>query len=239
MKTFTHIDLNRVKKLAFFCVSLTLIFSCEKKSTEPVKSNDYFPLEVGRYLIYDVREEIYSTGKKDPLLKVGQEKDEIEAVSKNAEGISTYTFSRSTRISSTDYWQKLKRFTVQKFPDKILTNIDNQTFVTLVFPAYQNLKWNGNTFNNLDPEEYYYENINAPETIGEQSFAQSLTVVERQDTSIINKYVGIKQYGLGVGLISDSQTSFEFCQTDECIGSGKIDSGTRKVRKIIEYGINK
>ncbi|MCE6988227.1 hypothetical protein [Dyadobacter sp. CY323] len=217
---------------------MAAILSCDTSSTEPVDAYAYFPLEVGRYVIYNVREEIYSSGQANPVIKTSQEKDEIEEVSTNADGIATYTLSRSTRNSSSDYWQKVKEFTVQKFPDKILTSIDNQTFFSLVFPVDENITWNGNTYNNLEPREYHYENINASGTIGAQNFDKVLTVVERKDTSIINKYVGIKQYGLGIGLISDDQINYEFCQSEECIGSGKIESGTRKTRQIIEHGDN-
>jgi hypothetical protein len=235
MTTFTHIKLSAWSSL-FFCMAVLL--ACDTSTTEPVDTYEYFPLEVGRYAVYQVKEEIYSSGQANPVVKNTQEKDEIEEVSTNSEGIPTYTLSRSTRNSSSDYWQKVKEFTVQKFPDKILTSIDNQTFFSLVFPVDERIKWNGNTYNNLEPREYHYENINAAGTIGTQNFEKILTVVERKDTSIINKYVGIKQYGLGIGLISDDQTNFEFCQREDCIGTGKIESGTRKTRQIIEYGIN-
>ncbi|WP_051663876.1 hypothetical protein [Dyadobacter crusticola] len=237
MNTFTHIAQNRSLKnwaLMLF-VSLSLA-ACDGDKAEPVDTYQYYPLEVGRYAIYDVREEIYSTGQANPVIKNWQEKDQIERVSTNAEGISTYTYSRSTRNKAGEYWTKVKEFAVQKFPDKILTNIDNQTFFSMAFPIDMRMSWNGNIYNNLDAEDYHYEDLGQSAKIGDQTFNNVLNVVERNDSSIINRYIGIKQYGLGVGLISDLQTSFEFCQDDACIGSGKIDSGTRKTRKIVEFG---
>ncbi|TLV00732.1 hypothetical protein [Dyadobacter luticola] len=236
MITFTHIPLMKLRSLIYLAFICAFALSCKNDSTEPVDYNEYYPLKVGWYGIYDVREEIYSTSQKDPEIKVRQEKDEINDVKMNADGSSTYTFSRSTRATSSDYWQKVKEFTVQKFPDKLLTNIDNQTFFTLVFPIDNRINWNGNSYNNLDAQEYHYEDVGQSVTIAEQTFHNSLTVVERQDSSIINKYTGIKKYGLGVGLLSDEQIDFELCQSDECIGSGKVESGTKKTRKIVEFG---
>jgi hypothetical protein len=241
MKIATHIKWISRQKSLISVLSLVMIItvaniSCKKGDKDPVDIYEYYPLTVGGYTIYEVKEEIYSSGQAGPVKKTWQEKDEIEKVVSNAEGISTYTFSRSTRNTSTEYWQKVKEFTVQKYPDKLLTNIDNQTFFSMAFPVDSRLKWNGNSYNNLEAQDYHYEDVNQPVLIGTQSFDRSLTVIERKDTSIINRYIGIKQYGLGVGLISDDQTSFELCQNEECIGSGKIESGTHKSRRILEFG---
>jgi len=239
VKSYTHIIKSSTRRIIQMLPILTIVLffqSCDNNSTEPLNVYDYFPLEIGRYQIYDVKEETYSAGVKAPVIRTYQEKDEIERMSTNSQGIPTYIFSRSTRVLSTDYWQKIKEFSVEKYPDRLLTNIDNQTFLSLVFPIDEKVTWNGNTYNNLDVENYRYQNINKPQQKGTINFDNSLTVLERKDTSIINRYIGIKQYGLGAGLISDEQTAYEYCQNDACIGSETIESGTHKTRIIIEFG---
>ena len=215
---------------------LVLIESCNNNSTEPLNVYDYFPLELGRYQIYDVKEEVYSAGSKNPVIRSYQEKDQIERMSTDGQGISTYIFSRSTRNVSTDYWLKVKEFSVTEYPDKILTNIDNQTFFSFVFPINGSVTWNGNSYNNLDAEDYQYQNINKPETVGTLTFDKTITVLERKDSSVVDNYVGIKKYGLGIGLISDEQIAYQYCQAEECITLGIIESGTRKTRKIVDFG---
>jgi len=217
-------------------VLLVLTESCNNESTEPVNVYAYFPLELGRFQIYDVREEVYSSGNKNPVIRTYQEKDEIERMSTNAQGIVTYIFSRSSRNTSTDYWLKVKEFSVTKYPDKLLTSIDNQTFLSLIFPIDENTTWNGNTYNNMDAEDYRYQEINRPASVGTLTFDKTLTVLERKDTSIIDRYVGIKQYGLGVGLISDEQTAYQYCQDDDCLGEEIVESGTHKIRKVVDFG---
>jgi len=212
--------------------------SCGDSSTEPVNSYGYFPLSIGVYQIYDVKEEIYSSGQSAPAIKSWQERDEIVRETKNANGSSTFIVSRYSRNTSTDSWQKVKEYSIEQFPDKLLLNIDNQLIVPFIFPIDSKLKWNGNMYNTLDSKEYRYEDIDQPYQSGNLSFEKGLTVVEQSDTtSVITYSLGLKRYGLNTGLVYEEQASFEYCQsTPDCIGQGIIDSGSRKVRTIVAYG---
>lgn len=214
----------------------SIAFSACDDGTDPIDPNEYYPLTIGHYVAYEVNQEVYSTGQAAPVVTKWQERDEVDRIASDSAGIVTYIIARSTRNSSADYWQKVKEFAVHKYPDKLLTNIDNQPFLSLTFPIDSRTIWNGNSYNNLDKQESYYEPGTRSVKIGEQSFNNVLTVVERKDTSIINRYVTIKQYAPGVGLVSDDETAFEFCQNDDCIGSGKVESGSHKTRQIIEFG---
>lgn len=213
----------------------SIAFSACDDDAEPVDTYQYYPLTVGHYQVYEVNQEVYSTGQAAPVVTKWQEKDEVDRIASDSAGIVTYIIARSTRNSAADYWQKVKEYAVHKYPDKLVTNIDNQPFLSLTFPIDSRTIWNGNSYNNLDKQDCYYEPGTKPVKIGEQSFDNVLDVVERFDTSIINRYVTVKQYALGVGLISDDLTAFEFCQNDECIGSKKVESGSHKTRKIIEF----
>lgn len=220
-------------------VTATVWFqSCKNSSTEPTDSYSYLPLSIGRYQIYDVKEEVYSSGQTKPVVKAWQERDEVIRETNNANGIPTFIVARYSRNTSADGWQKVKEFSIERFPDKLILNLDNQLTVPFIFPVSSNLKWNGNMYNTLDSKEYRYENIDKPYQSGNLSFEKGLTVVEQSDTtSVITYSLGVKRYGLNAGLIYDEQTSFEYCQsTPECIGQGIIDSGSKKVRTIIAFG---
>ncbi len=224
------------KYITILAIASTILVSCDGDDTAPFDPYSYYPLTVGHYVVYEVNQEVYSTGQAAPVVTKWQEKDEVEKMISDSAGISTYLISRSTRNTAADYWQKVKEFIVQKYPDKLLVSIDNQTFNALVFPVDTRMTWNGNAYNDLEQQDYYYETVQEPATVGDKRFDEALTVVERKDTSIINKYVTVKVYGKGVGLVSDDQTAFEFCQNEDCIGSGKVESGSHKTRKIIEFG---
>lgn len=225
-----------LRHITILAVASVILFACDGDDTGPSDPYGYYPTAVGHYIVYQVDQEVYSTGQTQPAVSKWQEKDEIDRIAADSAGIVTYIVARSTRSSSSDYWQKVKEYTIQKYPDKLLTNIDNLPFLSLTFPIDSRTTWNGNSYNSLDKQQCFYESVNKPAQVNDQSFADVLTVVERFDTSIINRYVTVKQYGRGVGLISDDQTAFEFCQNDECIGSKKIESGSHKSRKILEFG---
>jgi len=225
-------------KAALILLTACWFTSCGDSSTEPVNTSNYLPLSVGTYQVYDVKEEVYSSGQPTPAVKTWQEKDEITRIATNINGISTFIVSNFTRNAADANWQMVKEYSIEQLPDKLIFNNDNQITVPLVFPISQNLKWNGNMYNNLEDEEYRYENVNTPYQLGSLSFDKSLTVIERSDTtSVITYALGIKRYGLNAGLIYDEQTLFDFCQaTPDCIGQGIVDSGSRKVRTMIEFG---
>jgi hypothetical protein len=216
--------------------SILALHSCNQIETDPVDVYQYYPLELGQYQVYQVEETTYSAGQAKPVISSWQEKDQVDRISSTHEHVTAFIIARYRRNTSSDYWQKFKEYTVTKSPDKILTNIDNQTIFAMVFPPDAQIKWNGNQYNNQDEEDFQYRDINQPASIDKLSFDKTLTVVERRDTSIINRYVGIKKYALGAGLILDEQTAYEYCQDDKCIGSQTIESGTHKVKKIIEFG---
>lgn len=222
----------------FLCLILVLAQSCNNDNTEPVNTYDYYPLTVGHYMIYDVNEAVYSSGQANPVIKVYQEKDEISSVTVDTDGSSTYIVSRSSRNTASDYWVKTKEYSINQFPDKLIFNIDNQSLVPLIFPIDSKITWNGNMYNTLDAQDYHYEDINQPFKLNALSFDKTLTLVERRDTtSVIDYDLGLKRFAIGVGLIYDEQTSYEYCQaTVDCIGKAIIDSGSKKTRKIIEYG---
>ncbi len=224
--------------LANILIALSLLsaVSCQKSTTEPINTYDYYPLEIGRFIIYDVAETNYSAGQPKPTLIKRQEKDEVDRILEAKENTTTYIIARYQRKSVTDYWQKTKEYAITKSPDKILTNLDNQTVFSMVFPVDPNLKWNGNTYNNQDAQNFQYADINQPTQAGGYTFDNGLTVIERRDSSIINKYQTYKQYALGVGLVSDEQTAYEYCQDNNCIGDYIIESGYYKTRVLNSYG---
>lgn len=233
------------KSVIFFAFFLLLLTqSCHTPDSDAVNPYDYFPLNVGRYQIYQVREEVYSSGQKAPVIKIWQEKDEIIRIIEDSAANAVYVFSRSVRNTSSDYWQKSREYTVQAYPDKIILNIDNETLTPLIFPYDPSVKWNGYQYFNLkDTDDRYrtlhhYEEMDQTLYIDSLKFTKTLKVSERNDTTSQAKYnLGFKYYASGIGLVADEQTDFEYLQENgQFIGYRTIGSGIRRVKKIIAYG---
>ncbi|WP_221394032.1 hypothetical protein [Dyadobacter sp. NIV53] len=224
--------------------------SCHSPDTEPVNPYDYFPLEVGSFQVYSVTEEVYSAGQKAPTVKMWYEKNEIIRMNKDSDVGSTFTVSHSVRNNPSDYWQKIKEYSVQSSPDKIIQNQDNEIFTSLVFPYSPTVQWDGYQYFNMDKNDprkgylFHYEDLNQPVTIDSIKFDRTLKVSERSDTTFKSDSssrefyrLGFKQYAIGVGMIADVQADFEYLQENgEFIGYRIIGSGTRRIKKIIAFG---
>jgi len=229
------------------CLSIfftLLIQSCNSPGTDPVNPYDYFPVEIGRYQIYQVDEAVYSAGQKIPVLKTWQEKNEIVRVNKDSSGKQIFIVSISIRKNASEYWIKNKEYSVSATPDKIVINLDNQLLTPLVFPYDLRVKWDGYQYFNLDDDDprygslHHYEKINEPLTIDSIKFKNTLKVSERNDTTSQAQYnLGFKYYASGIGLVADEQTDFEYLQENgNFVGYRTIGSGTKRIRKILEYG---
>jgi hypothetical protein len=97
-----------------------------------------------------------------------------------------------------------------------------------------NLKWNKNDLNTDN------ETIISTKNFGNsyQSFQNTVQVIEKEDSSLINKNVILSIYADKTGLIYKENTSIAYCQsTSDCIGSGKIDSGKSFKMKLINSSV--
>ncbi len=226
----------------------TMLFmqSCSESGTDPVAPYDYYPLAIGQFQIYQVNEDVYSSGSREPVSKTWQEKDEVIGLTQDSTGYKVYTVSRSTRNSASQAWQKIKEYSVKHDPDKVIVNLDNEVLMPLVFPYSAQIEWDGYRYFNLsdnDPRygtKHHYENINKPLTINSLHFDKSIKVSERTDTSGVTQYyLGYKEYAAGVGLVTDVQTNLDYLQENgELIGDRVIGSGTRRSKTILQFGIS-
>ena len=247
MVIYTHYK-ESVFKVVFISTLLLIdtLQSCRPKETEPISPYSYFPTVVGQYSIYEITEVVYAAGKKDSVMSIWQEKDEISSVLRNSAGIPTYIISTSTKNKSSGNWQKIKQYTLEMYPDKIIKNLDNESIVPMVFPIDKTLKWDGYMYLNLNSKDnryghtFYYDNVEGPFNNGFKNFENTLKVVERIDTSGLTKYnFASKHYAYGVGLILDQQADFEYSQVNgELSGYKVISSGIRRIKKLIESSKN-
>jgi hypothetical protein len=78
---------------------------------------------------------------------------------------------------------------------------DNIRFIRLAFPVSYSKTWNGNAYNTLPYEEYYYSEISEPTTLGAFSFDSTLLVTQTEFISLINRIIKKERYAFEVGLI--------------------------------------
>jgi hypothetical protein len=234
-----HIVVSIFALLAFLLLSQ----ACKTTSPDPITPYDYFPLEIGRYRIFEVTEKVYSAGTAKPVVKAWQERDEITSVNEDTTGAKIFIISRYIRDTPQDSWKKIKEYTAQKYIEKVIVNLDNEVLMPLIFPYSPQARWDGYKYFMLpehDLREGYkhtYEDINQPLDVNGLHFDKTLKVSERNEDDKVKLRLGYKQYAVGIGLIADEQTDYEYSQEGDWFDRPKeIASGVSRVKKIVEFG---
>ena len=244
----SFLRLSNYQTATRWLIILAVVFtqSCNSPDSLPANPYDYFPLEVGRFQVYRVTEEVYTAGKKVPI-KTWYEKHEITREIEVSQNGKKVIVSISTRNNPSEYWQKNKEYSVESLPDKIIVSKDGEVLTPLIFPYSSKLEWDGYQYFQLgkdDPRQrslHHYEDMDIPLKVDSLEFARTLKVSERTDTTRQITYrLGFKIYASGVGMIEDEQTDFEYLQENgELVGDKVIGSGVSRIKRIVDYGIVK
>lgn len=225
----------------FAILMLTFSWSaCDRNEENPESEYEYFPLKLNSRYVYQLNETRYSAGNKEPKTTQWFEKDEVIREDVSLDGFPVFVFSRSRRNSTIDSWQKVKEYTVTRYPEKYLLTIDDVTTMPMVFPIRNTESWDINKYNTKGWEDCYYAYIGREDTVGELSFGKTLKVQGRYSTDddVVSYNNGYSKYAAGVGLVFDEQTDYEYCQESEaCLGKREIVSGLSTIRQLIEFEV--
>ncbi len=195
-----------MKKIASFLIVALLItqFSaCKKKeaSTLPNLHLDYFPLEQGRYAIYDAQE-IYhddDSGIHDTtnfLLKTVIGEIYVDNLGRNGREFERYkSYDGGTTWQQTDIWATFSNNLQSELVE------ENQRIVKLIFAPTKSKEWDINSYNSYAPQMAFYENIHAPFFINGNGFDSTVTVVQADFFSLVDYQKQHEVYAKKVGLV--------------------------------------
>ena len=201
---------------------------------QQVAGYNYFPLEAGRYTEYEVDEVRYTVTSSTPKLTTYYLKEVYGQPYAGLTGTEQFPIERYKRGTLASSWGLDSVWTAYRLPDRAVRVENNTAFVKLSFPLSEEKTWNGNLLN-TSPEEAYKARFEVPFP-AQSEFPGSLTVVQRRDSSLVSLYKRYEVYAPGVGLVYKEDTAWEYCQEPACLGSGKIDTGTSRIVKIIKSG---
>ena len=203
-----------MQKIFSFFFVLLIVFSgslsCKKeKDPDPDMGYNYFPNQVGKYVIYDV-DSFYYNDFNVPLtidtFKF-QLKEKIQSTYLDGQGRTTLRLERYVRYYNPtipfsalpwvlrDVWAANRTATTAEKVE------ENERFVKLAFAVKQDQTWNGNAQNTLGEQNYSFEFINQARTIGGTAFDSVLQVNQLDGSSIINKKYYIEKYAKRTGLV--------------------------------------
>jgi hypothetical protein len=214
-----------------------LITSCAKLAEVELgqAGYNYFPLEPGRYTLYDLTDITYSL-TAPAVTEHYQIKEVVKESYTDQTGVENYRIERFIRPKAGDAWALDSVWSARRSTTQALRLENNIHFVKLVFPVKEGIKWNGNVFNDRREEEYRLKSVSKPFVLDGQPFGETLTVQQSADSSLVGQDKRLEVYARNIGLIYKEKVVVQYCSASDCLGQGRIDFGTKRFQKIIGYG---
>ena len=197
----------------FIILSSILLFGCKKdKETTTIDlGTNYFPREVGSWVIYDIDSIIHD----DNDAQLGyidtfkyQFKEVIESKYTDTAGVLNHRIERYSRTDTTD-WVILDVWSSRMDNYRAIQVEENIDFIKLIFAPKIGDTWNGNSYNTLDVWNYEYTSVDSRDTINTLILDSVLTVVQKDDANIIEREYAEEKYARGIGRVSKTYISLD------------------------------
>ena len=137
--------MNPPIQFRFFLLSISLVLFACRPSIEMLEdiSYDYYPIEEGKYRIYQVDSIVYNAFICQTLTNSYQIKEVTGNVIIDGEGEKAYAVKRYKRLNGNAPW-KLEEVWTEKIQQQQLQRIENnQRWVKMVFPIQEQQMWDG------------------------------------------------------------------------------------------------
>lgn len=230
-----------LRKQTYLCLIFSFLFlqACVNKDcgcvAPPETGMSYFYTSLKQFTTYDVQEIEYSL-TQNPSIKNYQIKESVASFFTGLDGKETLKIERFKRTNESEVWQIDSVFTARKDSKEGLKTENNQTFVKFIFPLYENQIWDGNTYNALGKDDYTVKNLHQPFSIDNKTFRKTATIVQQNDSTLVDLKKRIEVYAEGIGLIYAEKKNLAYCSKPDCIGKNTIDFGKSFTMKIKDYG---
>lgn len=228
-----------LKNILIILSALLIVFSCTEKNENYFLSNDidYYPLESGKYNIYQVQEinidvpsNVYDTLNY-------QLKEMIGGVYTDNSGETVYMLLRYKRDDENASWNISDVWNVIYEDNRLIVNEENLKFVKMNFPFEKVKSWDGNAYNTNESMLYEVKKYNEPAIVNSHSFDSVLTVYHENDSSLISKDIEYEIYARDTGLIYKEKTHLNSQEVIPDVPlEERLETGSIYIQKFIESG---
>ncbi len=203
-------------------LSIVVFQACKEDGSDQLELGyDYFPLEVGNYIVYKVDSTIYSAFAGTVDSSTVYLKELVESSFIDNEGRESYRIMLyfKSSLDSNVAWNEFKAYASTITDLRAEKVEDNLRFIKLAFPVRNDQTWDGHRF--IDPAAdtifeannalylgdwtYRYANVNEAANLSVYGsaleFDSTITVYERGDSNLIEYYAGKEVYAKNVGLV--------------------------------------
>lgn len=233
-----------MKQFALILLTALVLLSCKEEPADlvdpQVYGHEYFPLEVGKYRIYEVDSLQFDLGAGDrPVVDSSHFFMRLETVEEYIDqtGQTNYRVERSRANELGDPWEIMDVIVESRTVNQAFYVEDNLRFIPLVFPLRENLEWDGlayfpddivifvkgETLEIFDNWQHRVVSTGTQEQIGGMSYSDVATIEQVADTNIVELRYSIEKYASSIGLVyRERQMIDSFCkyigETQPCLG---------------------
>ena len=215
-----------------------LLVACDTDKVElgaPFGS-DYYPLEAGRYVSYNVTQTTWVlNGPQTGTTVTYQLKDTITGQFNDLANGLSYRIERYRRENRLDNWRLVRVWTARTNRQSVIRTEENMPYVKLVFPIEEGRSWNGNVFNGMAAKNYYFKDLNKTHTFAGRVYDKTATVIQSADSSLVGRDIRREIYAKDVGIIYKRSEEIVYLQ-DELFGKNVIERGELLEMTAFEYG---
>lgn len=212
-----------------------MLASC-KKETETFQTasvSDYFPLQVGKYITYNLDSTVFTNFGQTQTVVHYQAQDKVDAQITDNLGRPSYRIVRYIRKNETQPWVASNTFLVTLTENSVEYNENNLRFIKLRLPVVQDFSWKGNSYLPTNPYlsydfsdadfmngwDYIYDSIGVPLTINTVTIDSTLKVAQidytnndplSQPDGYAERTYSVEKYGKGIGLIYKEFLHWEY-----------------------------
>ena len=232
----------------FFVIFFVAVFlcSCHKKNNlkEVDFGYDYYPLEIGKFVVYNVDSIVYNEFTFKAKTYKYQIKEKIEGQFIDSEGKVAFRLARyikkydSSKVYSVLPWVIKDVWQVNASKTSIEVVEENVRFTKLIFPIKISETWNGNSKNYLEEWDYKYTYTNNGEKIGSIYFENVLLVTQKSFRPKILWQKYLEKYSKNVGLVYKEVIDIKFPVTNESVplDSIKDKQGVVLKMELVSFG---
>lgn len=168
---------------------------------EPYKGKNYFPVNTGHQLIYDVEHITKATGSLNWVTLHYQIKEIITGTYMDSQGRETQRIERYQKSDTTGGFVLYKVWASNLLTSTAHREEDSIRYIKLTFPQNMGVAWDGNGQNNFADRFYKYTELHVPFTLGSLTFDSTCTVLQIKETNGYHDIDFTERYATNVGMI--------------------------------------
>jgi len=241
--------------VGLFCAALTLN-SCQKEYEDPLanKGVAYYPLEVGKYILYDVDSIYWNDFLREEIPVRWQMRYECVDTFRDGENRLSYIINVYRREAASYPFEIDNVIHVTPTETHVEFYQKNITYIPFAFPVSKSTKWDGLAMINTEKTkydafkstkwDYHYENIDEPYFNDIKNFPSTVTVYQIDEqindpdvdsTVYAEKIYGKEIYAKDVGMVYKEFVYWTFNPIMPGSPATGFRSGSGVVMKAVDF----